>query len=407
MKGKKGKCETDNCIETPSSCVTWNGGSVEFLGICNGDPINNLIWEIITKLQSITEDDLSSFDIDDALSICSQRAPLEVNLINILNILKQNDICLKQYILNLEELVKDISTQQGVNVNLKCLADFDNLGNMLSLTRDQFDQLLVDKICEYKTRISTLESNVNSLNIRVSALETNSPDGEAQISTCVNSNVLPVSQQVKNNSDKICEIIQSVGTAGNITTALAQTPASFNTIDFTSLPGWILNPANLAQNYNNLLIAFSNVLGRLVAIEDNCCAITCDDIKIGYLAYFTEDQSSIILEFTSGMGTFIPNGFADIGSTITITDIDGSIITYTTVDPNLIALNAELEIPISGLNLNGDLTININTKISNDELTCVKCLPSKKVTPTGCGFCELTASGNVTIIYKTCTTTAL
>ena len=89
-------CIVENCIPTPSSCVEWNGGDIEFLGICDGDSLNTLMWEVINKLEEIAGEDLSSFDIDSLLDICNQTAPNETTLINILNILKNNQICLKE-----------------------------------------------------------------------------------------------------------------------------------------------------------------------------------------------------------------------------------------------------------------------------------------------------------------------
>ena len=75
IKKKVNNCNTDNCIETQSSCTIWNGGDIDYLGICNGQSINNVVWEIVTKLEDIAGDDLSSFDIDSLLDICNQKAP--------------------------------------------------------------------------------------------------------------------------------------------------------------------------------------------------------------------------------------------------------------------------------------------------------------------------------------------
>ncbi len=81
---KLNNCVVENCIPTPSSCVEWNGGDIEYLGICNGDSLNNIIWEIIAKLEDLAGEDISSFDIDTLLDICNKKAPLEINLISIL-----------------------------------------------------------------------------------------------------------------------------------------------------------------------------------------------------------------------------------------------------------------------------------------------------------------------------------
>src|SRR5688572_23835991 len=120
---KLNKCVVENCIPTPASCVEWNGGDIKALGICNGEPLTNVIWEIINKLEDITGDDLSSYDIDTLLDICNTKAPLEINLLSILNVLKSNQVCLKDYIDTLNTKLDELSQSSGVKVNLKCYAD--------------------------------------------------------------------------------------------------------------------------------------------------------------------------------------------------------------------------------------------------------------------------------------------
>ena len=396
-------CEVENCIPTPSSCVTWNGGSIEYLGICDGDSLNTLLWEVITKLEEITGEDLSSFDIDSLIEVCNQKAPIEVSILSILNILKNNDVCLKDYILTLQDKITELSQSTSVNVNLKCLADFDNLGNSLSVTRDQLDQLVIDTICSHKNRIETLETNVTSLQSQINEFENTSSVEELQFGTCVNSSVLPTSTQVINIADSLCELKDETGTGVEIVSALSNTPSIFTTSEYLSLTGWIPSPSNLADNYNNLLIAFNYIIGRVDGIEDNCCAPSCEKVKIGISAVYNEDNTAVIIKFTAGAGTNIPSGFLDIGSTIVITDIDGNTETFLTSGVNLIANNAEIEVLITGLNLTNDLSISIDANMSNGTLTCSKCI-GKIVKKAICNFCTICASGadgaSVVIIYE-------
>ena len=169
--------------------------------------------------------------------------------------------------------------------------------------------------------------------------------------------------------------------------------------EFGLLPGWILNPQNLAENYNNLLIAFGNLWGRVVSIEENCCALSCEDIKLGFSAVYNEDADGIIISFTYGAGTVIPSGFADAGSYGTITDVDGN-----SVDFNItIANNSSTEVTIAGLNLTGSLDISITAIMSTGSLTCQKCL-TKTVSKATCHYCQICAQGDadssVVIIYE-------
>lgn len=396
-------CEPDNCIPVASSCITWNGGDVEYLGVCNGDPLNTLLWEVITKLEDITGEDLASFDIDSLVEVCNQKAPLEVTILSILNILKNNDICLKDYILTLQEAIAELQNDSSINVNLKCLADFDNLGNNLTLTRDQLDQKVIDTLCDHRTRIETLEGTVVDLQTQINDIENTSTVEELEFATCVNASVLPTSTQVINTSNSLCELKDETGTGAEIVSALSNTPSIFLTPEYMSLTGWIASPSNLAENYNNLLVAFNYVIGRIDLIEDNCCAPSCANVKLGISAVYNEDNTGVLIKFTAGAGTDIPSGFLDIGSTIVITDVDGNTETFITSGVDLIANNAEIEVSITGLNLTGDLTISIDANMSNGTLTCSKCL-GKTIKKATCDFCTICASGaedtSLVIIYE-------
>lgn len=390
-------CAVENCIPTPSSCVEWNGGSIEYLGICDGDSLNNLVWEIITKLQEIAGEDLSQFDIDSLLDICNQQAPTETTILSILNLLKNNQVCLKDFIDTLNERLNDLFANTGINVNLKCYAEFDNLGNALSITRDQLDQLIIDNLCDHKLRIETLEGKVINLQSQIDNLDI--PDmTEQEFATCVDPVVKPTSSQVVSVADELCDLEGALGDSGDITSALANTPADMNA-EFGLLPGWILAPANMAENYNNLLIAFGNIWERVQFMEENCCALTCDDIKLGFTAIYNEDVDGVIITFSYGAGTSIPAGFTDQGSYGTITDVDGN-----SVDFNItIANNSTEEVIIAGLNTTAPLDISITAILGTGSLTCQKCL-SRKVAQASCTYCEICAEGeegsSVVIVYE-------
>lgn len=389
-------CATENCIPSQSSCTDWNGGDIPFLGICNGESINNVIVEIISKLQDIVANDLSSFDIDSLLTICTQRAPLEVNLLSILNVLKTNDLCLKDYIDTLSEQVQAISTTSNLSVNLKCYADFDNLGNALQITREELDQLVIDQLCNHKTRIDTLEGKFVALKAEVDAIDPFATVVEPSITTCVDGTPKATSLQLKSVASELCALENANGNPAKIAQALSKTPSDWNT-KFSTITGWNLTPQQWADAYGNLLLVVNDLEARLLSIEQNCCNITCDDIKIGFTVSVNESGDGIILSFTSGAGTSIPNGFTDKGSTGSITDSVGNVEYF-----NLsIANNATQEISITGLNLAGNLVINITTKIGNGSTLCVDCLEKTITLPSTCCVITNTSSTDVTIFYET------
>lgn len=390
MKKIKG-CIDDNCIHTPTSCLDWNGGDIEYLGICDGDPLNNLLWEVVNKLKEIAGEDLSTFDIDSLLDICNQKAPAEKTLITILELVRDNQVCLKDYIDDLNSRLNDLFGATDIDVDLKCYAQFDNLGNGLAITRDQLDQLIIDNLCSQKGRIDSLEGNVINLQSQIDNLDLNKTVDELNISTCVDAGVKPTSSQLIAVSDAHCELEIATGDPGDIAAALANIPADWNA-KFGLIPAWDLSPENLANTISNLLLVIKNHEDRLTAIEQTCCNATCNDITLGFSAVYNEDGDGIIFKFTSGAGTSIPSGFVDKGSTGVITDKDGNTETFTIDIVDNFFEGNETEVLLGGLNANGDLTVEITSKLGTDALTCEKCL-TKTIKSTSCGYCEITATG--------------
>ena len=400
MKSLKA-CVVENCVPTAASCVEWNGGDIEYLGICNGDPLNQIVWEIVGKLEDITGEDLSSFDLDSLLAICKDKAPLEVNLLSILTALKNSSICLNDFIETLNERINELTPSGAIKINLKCYADFDNLGNSLAITREEFDQLLINVACDHKLRIETIEGKIINLKKEIEAIDPHAVVDELSIATCLDAGPKPTSEQVIITTQELCDLEQDLGVPSDISTALTKTAQAEWNIEWGIIlagDGWKPSPANMAENYGNLLLAFNNLWERVKTMEDTCCAFTCSDITLGFSAIFNEDGDGIILKFTPGAGTYIPTGFTDGGSTGTITDKDGNVESFNII----ISQGLEQEIPITGLNTTGNLTVHIDAIITNGTITCDKCL-DKTVKNTACGYCEITASGaegtSAVIIY--------
>lgn len=401
----KEKYIVENCIPTPSSCVDWNGGELPYLGICNGDSLNNLVLEVITKLKEITGEDLSSFDIDALLDICNQKAPSEITILSILNVLKNNQICLKDFIDTLKEGLDELFKTTGVTVDLKCYAQFDNLGNPLSINREQFDQLIIDTLCSHEGRLITIEGRLIALQAEIDSLNIVSTVDELEIATCINGAILPTSVQLQNSSTEICNLETATGFPSDISSALAVTPADLNP-EFGLIAGWILVPKNWAENYNNLILELESIRQRVKTIETTCCSLSCDDVKLGFYAAYSTDNSEIVIRFTSSAGTNIPAGFIDSGSTITITDIDGNVETYITVNPDLITNNATITVPVPSLNTSQDVKVDVEANFTSGGLTCSKCLTKLVHSPSAesCDTCKICAAGTgdsyVVIIYE-------
>jgi hypothetical protein len=394
---KLNNCEVPNCIPTPSQCVEWNGGDIDYLGICNGESLNTLLWEIIGKLQAIAGEDLTSFDLDSLLTICNTKAPQEVTLLSILNIIKTNQLCLKDYTDSLSKAISALTSESKINVDLKCYQQFDNLGNRLNISRDQLDQLIINELCDHEQAISSLNGLFTSLKEELESFMAQKPEVEEQTcSTCVDAAVKPVSSQLIEVAQAHCDLQTATGSPTDIQTGLSKVPASWNT-DFSTLPGWNATASNQAQILGNALLVIGNLTARIKFMETNCCALTCDDIQLGFSAVLNDAGDAITLKFTWGAGTKIPNGVVDKGSSGTLTDIYGNVESFNLA----LANDAQIDVPLSGTSTDGEIKISINAKLGTDTLVCQKCL-NKTVTISNTKCCEVTntSDSSVTIIYE-------
>lgn len=244
-----------------------------------------------------------------------------------------------------------------------------------------------------------------SLQSQIDNIDINPAVDEPEFATCIDAAIKPTSGQTVSIANALCDLRDATGDETDITSALGSTPADMNA-EFGLLPGWIVNPQNWAENYNNLLIAFGNVWQRVKTIEMTCCALSCEDIKLGFSAVYNEDGDGIIISFTYGAGTVIPAGFTDGGSYGTITDIDGNVVDFNITIGN----NSQEEVIIAGLNTTGELTISITAILGTGSLTCQKCL-SKKVNKASCNYCEICATGaegsSVVIVYESSKTSSI
>jgi hypothetical protein len=372
------KNKNPNCIKTSSVCITWDAGDIEYLGICNGNDLPEVIWEIVAKLKEIAGQDLSAFDIDTLLTICNQRAPLEKNLITILEILKTNDICLKNYIDTLAEQIAELSKSQNVNVNLKCLADFDNFGNQLGITREQLDQLVIDELCAHDSRITTIEGKVTSLQNQVNNINVNPIVQEPEFSTCLDAAVKPTSGQTVSIANKVCSIENYLGTSTDASNARSN--FDFEDSRYQLIPGWLLPPQreNILNDYNNLLLIVKDLEARIIDIQTNCCAPTCDKIKIGF-SYISDDNVDFTFRFRSTDGNLL-FGFEDTGfSTITfrgISKITNQVVTYGPFPVNIEDETGNDNIYAIGniFKTGSPIIVSLSVKLVKDTLVCEKCI---------------------------------
>lgn len=394
--------EDFGCIKSYTQCIQWTLGDIPSLGIVNGDYMDEIVYAIVNKLCELSDPlDLSTLSLQCLIDKLNIDEPTPRTIQTIFQLLIDNDCSLKDLIDNLQNQINDINTSNLV-LDLKCLAQFDGFGNPLPYDLKSVLQSLINEVCILKSQVSILniivvdlQNQINNINVIPFELPT--------ITTCISANkVLDVS--VKDIATSLCNLRNATGTEIQLQSAMANQCPNFNT-QFSSIPGWNVAPVNLAQSYSNLELAFCNIMSRVIAIEETCCAPSCDKIKIGFSVDVDFELKELTLSFTSGAGTFIPAGFEDCGSIITITDELGNIVTPTNT---IIQNNGEIS-GISFASLTGNImTISIKTKfcLKDDTgttiLVCQDCISKVVNLEQGCPVCKVCAfgkNGYIDIVY--------
>lgn len=420
---KLNNCVVDNCIPTLSSCVEWNGGDLPYLGICNGDNLNNIVIEIVTKLKELAGEDISGFDIDELLDICNQKRPVEVTLVSILTLIKQNQVCLKDFIDVLNDRLNELLAEKGVAVNLKCYAEFDNLGNSLSITRAQLDQLIIDNLCAYKLKIEFIEGKIIDLQSQINVINSRLDVQSVPFKICINTKEKTAQENIVDTANLLCDYKTALCTPADISAAVSVIdvtkwvdidPDVVKNINAKFDNQWEIVTDCFSQSYNNALLLIANLLGRVKYMETNCCRADCDDIVIDFDAKYIDCQT-VLLFF--GQKSFLPDGFKDykpIGTKWELVDGLGNRYTkyiklYEEIfsQPNILVDGYELDLSSSPINSESGFVMSSDVAMYNDQTgqLCIKCV-SVIVPPCPSNCCEVcftssTPGAELTIIYKT------
>ncbi len=395
MKPKKSQLNT-GCPEALSAnCVVWTGANITCLDISNGDRISEVVCAIADKICNICKDiDVSTLDLSCLIDLCNG-CPEDRSVKTILQLILDNQC-------KLQDLISGGSGDTDcceIIVNMKCLKKFDDFGNEIPQDLNAALQSIVNEVCDHKTVLISLQSQIDDLQDQIDALPDPSTYTEPDITTCLTPVAAPVSEVVPIVTADYCDYKDLVGDDATITQAISQQCSGLNS-SLSLVDGWILNPTSLAGSFNNLWIAYCNVLERLVQIEETCCKVDCDSVDIHYQVIDNQDADGISIHFSALYGNKVPSIFTDCGSSITITDSDGlKVIGVIIVSQE----GTSQEYDVSGLNLANPLTISIEVKLCSDTITCVKCISTTHVVVNGaCAACDVIitgTTGSVTIFY--------
>lgn len=394
MNPTKSSLNKDTCVNLSSNCVVWEGPNIECLQICTGDSVSEVVYNLGTAFCEFKDSlDLSNFDLKCLFEACQACPQPDKSLTNVLALLRDK-VC------TLEEAIASITPgttpdPEPFNVNLKCLAITDGNGNILNDdSQDSQVQSIIDQVCTDVDDIALLQNQEADHEIRITALENVTDDGAFTVtSDCVFVGTKPIDQAYELLDQDYCSFKEAVGTPSELGSAIGK---QCELSELIGNPAFITNPVNLAESIQNMWLEICNLRSRLANIEDNCCAPTCDNVKIGFSTTFNADDT-VTLGFNAGTGTSIPNGWADCGSILTITDTAGNSITVLlTITNNYTSPNIDL----TSFSRGSVLTFSLDVRMCTDDQTCQKCI-TKTATYANTDCCAVTniSSADITIIY--------
>lgn len=424
MIPSKSNLSKENCSPISSNCVIWQGPDIECINLCNGDSVSDVTYKLAEEICILKENiGVTDVELTCLVNVCQTTPEPSKTLANILELLISKVCCIWEFI-------KDLPTpgEPYIEPTLTYPACFSPLSSD-KLT--EFTKNLANKICQINTQTNVNTSRINLLDSRVTTLEGLVPTPLPNQLSCLTGTTKALDDVVEYLENEFCDIKDALGESGDITIASSQEcedlssqkSLSDSSKFMSQLTGnggpWILNPENLAQSINNLWLTVCDIRGAVRSILDNCCAPTCDAIKIDfYQRWSTDDPTILQLNFRSK--STLPIGFYDcgqpsLGNELTFTDNIGFVynhpiifrnIDYPTDTTGVLDDNTnfgwyDIELGGTGLNLSAPIVLTGELCFTNGTTECIQCV-QWTINPSTGACCEIKALDTVTITYKTC-----
>lgn len=385
-----------------SSTVVWAGPDLDCIGLCKGDTITDTQAKIAEKVCEILKAlDLSDLDLD-CVTDCPTCPQPDKSLLTVLRLMIKAFCTLKSKVDNMSGGSSESSV---LNVNLRCLAITDGSGNVLNNGSDEeIVQSIIDQVCSNKFDVALLKAQIASLQDIVNNIDLNpTPPAINVNSSCLFNGSREISIAHTMLDAAFCQLRAATGTPSDLSTGISKQPTLTGTqLAEYLIDGFIQDPANVGQSLNNIWVILTDVLNKVIEIQNTCCKVGCDAIKVGFEVEVNESGDRIILHYTEVMGTSIPAAWEDIGSVLTITDENDRERKYSSID---VTQNGESpELDISGLSGQMNMCLEVKLRNTTTNETCIKCVCRDfAITDTSCPVCRVDVSGttgSVTIVYQ-------
>lgn len=271
------------CSPISSNCVIWQGPDIDCIKICNGDSVSDVVAALATELCTVLDQiNVSSYDLT-CLGFTSACPPKDFEaLIQFLI----NKIC------DLESVPTD--TPKDASGCPDCIISVASCfieGTTTNMQLVDYVQAIANKVCALVDNIADLQTQINGIDIRVTALENVVPPSLLipSIPTGCLDSVIPgapatetidivLDYLVNDATIGYCATIETLwgssGSAADLAAVLNPvciTASSASIVDgndagvgtmssaYPGPTGWVTTPLTLAQSIQNLWIAICDL----------------------------------------------------------------------------------------------------------------------------------------------------
>ncbi len=338
---------TNGCDSTSSNCVVWQGPDLTCVDVCHGDTVSDIIAKLCDTLANTTSE-APGVNIDTINQLCIEEKHGRSNTIQQLlqNII--TEVCSHDHsstdpcscVIPLPSCLY-YRNQQGAMVTSLPLHD--------NATGSGYATYLANKICENISAINQIQNNITALDARVTSLESRGttepyipPLGMLQY---VEPTRTPMSleRMIKLTEEAYGETRRALGSKQDMNKSIGFAQNNLASLDklsgngtYSSQPGWITTPRNVAQSFQNLWLTTNDIRSAVESIKETVANPLCSSITNSVTANIKRTDAGVFqtfqLDFT---GSTIPTGYVACngnGTKVTITDASlNTIVKYVDV----------------------------------------------------------------------------
>lgn len=196
---------------TTTTCISWQGGDIPCLNICNGDTLTYVETQFANAICALNEEvDLSSIIIPDCLK--AAWGTKDPSILNFITLLLQETCSLQTQVNSINENLATFNPL--VTVDYKCCADNPCITTgtvRLSVALEN----IINCLCAQKQLIDSQAATIESLNDSVTSLSTKVQNFETQLSNLTVAMSTLSSLVTNTYRTKINCVISATGVSGS------------------------------------------------------------------------------------------------------------------------------------------------------------------------------------------------